>query len=66
MPSNRSLRLKPLSSKLGLSLMTIHRYLRDERYSHLGFPRPRYVGRTPLWSEAEIDAWLESLPRKSA
>lgn len=34
-----------------------------ERMKRGEFPRPRYVGKKPLWDEAEIREWFSSLPR---
>lgn len=61
---NTQLRRKHLRSLLSCSDQMIDRYRNDPDYAHLGFPRPRYVGRTPLWDEGEIREWLDSLPRE--
>ena len=47
----------------GISDMSLHRWLHDER---LAFPRPIYIQRRRYWKEAEILAWLESRRREAA
>jgi predicted DNA-binding transcriptional regulator AlpA len=29
-----------------------------------GFPKPRHVGRTPLWKPAEVKAWRKAHPAR--
>lgn len=41
----------------GVSVMTIHRWLKD---ADLGFPAPAYINRRRYWLRSEIVAWLES------
>ena len=41
----------------GISDMSLHRWLHDDR---LSFPRPIYIQRRRYWKEAEVLAWLES------
>jgi predicted DNA-binding transcriptional regulator AlpA len=41
------------------STMTEWRYLNDERYAHLKFPKPIKIGRRNYWVAREIVAWVE-------
>jgi hypothetical protein len=43
-----------------INVRTIDRWHRDEEYEALKFPKPTYVGVTPLWDEAELEAWDRS------
>jgi predicted DNA-binding transcriptional regulator AlpA len=48
-----------LSKKLNASLRSISRWVSEGLV-----PPPRYIGRRPLWPEAEIDQWInEGCPR---
>ena len=60
------IRKKQIIEKMGCSEMTLDRYVRDPAYAHFNFPKPRYIGRHPIWDEAEVNEWFESLPRESA
>jgi len=40
--------------RFGVTPITIHRWLRDER---INFPRPIYIGRFRYWRLADLVAW---------
>jgi predicted DNA-binding transcriptional regulator AlpA len=44
-----------------ISDMTLWRWIAQR-----GFPAPTYIARRRYWREAEIIAWLETQPTKSA
>lgn len=47
-----------LADKLGIKRGSVHRYR-----TRGDIPQPdEYVGRTPLWKETSIDAWLTERP----
>ena len=48
LPANR------VWSRYGVTSMTIHRWLRDDR---LGFPKPLLIGRMRFWRIADLEAW---------
>ena len=56
---NKLLRLRQVEEITGLSRSSIYRRMQAGE-----FPRPVKIGSTAVrWSEGEIVAWLESLPR---
>ncbi|WP_341719897.1 helix-turn-helix domain-containing protein [Micromonospora sp. FIMYZ51] len=47
-----------LADRLGIKRTSVHRYR-----SRGDIPEPdQYVGRTPLWAESSVDAWLKERP----
>jgi len=47
-----------LATRIGIQRSSVHRYR-----TRGDIPEPdQYVGRTPLWAEASIDAWLKERP----
>lgn len=51
----RFLKFKALSAKLGgRSRSSIFRDMRDR-----DFPRPVQIGTSVLWSESDVDAWID-------
>ena len=40
---------------------TIDRWVRDPK---MNFPKPMLIGRSLLWSDSEVEAWEQSLPRR--
>ena len=46
--------------RYGVTSMTLHRWLADER---LNFPKPVYFGRFRYWPLADLEAWERSAPR---
>jgi predicted DNA-binding transcriptional regulator AlpA len=51
----RKLRRNQLSERYGgVTLRTIDRWIADEK---LGFPKPIYIGGTPMWDEEELEAY---------
>ena len=51
---------KQVCEKIGFSRAHVDRLTHDEKYAHLGFPKPTHVGFKVLWSEAEVDEWIEA------
>lgn len=49
----RLLRIKGVREKVGFSLATIYRWMREGT-----FPRPVKVGHGSAWRESDIDAWV--------
>ena len=57
--SNLLLTRREVEARLGITKTTIYRLMRCE-----AFPTPIQVGpRAVRWPEAEIEAWIASLPR---
>lgn len=55
---NRLLRLPQVLAVTGLSRSTLYDWIKSGR-----FPRPKQLGpRAVAWSEADVLAWIESLP----
>jgi predicted DNA-binding transcriptional regulator AlpA len=51
----RKLRRAEVAERYGnVNTRTIDRWAQDPK---LGFPQPMRVGATPLWDEAELEAW---------
>jgi predicted DNA-binding transcriptional regulator AlpA len=48
--------------RYGVTAMTIHRWLEDER---LNFPPPLYFGRFRYWRLTELEAWERAAPRRT-
>lgn len=63
----RRLRMSGVEDLTGLKKSTLYRLMseRDET-GKPGFPLPFCIGRSRLWCEDEVRAWLEALPRKAA
>ncbi|MFS4438620.1 helix-turn-helix transcriptional regulator [Paracoccaceae bacterium GXU_MW_L88] len=57
---SRLLTKKAVCLKVGFSRAHIDRLANDEHYAHLGFPKPCRIGFKVLWSEQEIDEWIEA------
>ena len=58
-PEKLILRLGDVAAITGLSKPTIHR-----RYRERTFPTPLRLGPNSIgWRRAEVEAWLDSLPR---
>jgi hypothetical protein len=47
--------------RYGVTSMTLHRWLGDER---LNFPAPHYFGRCRFWKLAELEVWERAQPRR--
>jgi len=47
--------------RYGVTDMTIHRWIRDER---MNFPQPVYIGRFRYWKLAELQVWERSRLRQ--
>lgn len=63
----RLLPKKQVWEKIGVSRAYVDRLTNDEAYAKYGFPKPTRLGFRVLWSEAEIDAWIEAqLARRKA
>jgi predicted DNA-binding transcriptional regulator AlpA len=59
--SARKLRRNQVAERYGgVNPRTIDRWRDDPK---LGFPQPMKVGGTPLWDEAELEAWERSRAR---
>lgn len=56
MTLEKMLTTSEIADRLGISGMTVERWLRDP---DVQFPRPRQVKRRRFWSESEIADWLE-------
>jgi predicted DNA-binding transcriptional regulator AlpA len=51
----RKLRKAQVAERYGnVNTRTIDRWTRNKE---LGFPQPMKIGSTPLWDEAELEAW---------
>lgn len=51
----------------GVHPNTIMRWVREQRYAHLAFPKPVQVADGSVgFFEHEVDAWLASRPRVSS
>jgi predicted DNA-binding transcriptional regulator AlpA len=50
---------KIVAAKIGFSLAHLDRLRFDPAYAYLGFPVPVRIGYKVLWSEAEVDSWIE-------
>jgi len=59
----RTLRVRQVATKLGVSVQTIWRW----RHTNPGFPQSfKLTPGTTVWSEQEIDDWLNNLTRREA
>jgi predicted DNA-binding transcriptional regulator AlpA len=59
----RKLRKSAVAERYGgVNTRTIDRWLLDPA---LKFPKPIYIGRSPLWDEAELEAWERDRARPS-
>ncbi len=53
------LRPKVTAVKCGVTPITIHRWARDPKYAHMGFPKPIRLGDNSVgYIEEEVDAFL--------
>lgn len=60
--SNRILRLKPVTARVGLAKSTLYKLIANDN-----FPKPIKLGaRAVGWLESDIDAWLELRIKLSA
>jgi predicted DNA-binding transcriptional regulator AlpA len=57
LPANR------VWSRYGVTSMTLHRWLRDDR---LHFPKPMLIGRMRFWRIADLEAWEAERSARSA
>jgi predicted DNA-binding transcriptional regulator AlpA len=48
----------------GISEMTLSRFIGDENYAYMKFPKPIYINRRRFWSHDELQQWLENRPSK--
>lgn len=56
---DRQLASSDVAEKLGVSVATVYKLSVDSRRGHSDFPRPvAFRGRSPLYSEAAIDAFI--------
>ena len=46
-------------SRYGVTSMSLHRWLRDDR---INFPKPIYIGRFRFWRLADLVAWEAGRP----
>lgn len=56
MTLEKMLTSKEVASRIGITTMTIERWMRDPTVE---FPKPRQVKRLRFWSESEIASWLD-------
>ena len=54
------LSLAQTATYLGLTPVSITRYVNDAGYEHLGFPKPAVLVNSWRWDVDEIDAWMRS------
>jgi predicted DNA-binding transcriptional regulator AlpA len=55
MSSERLLRLPDVQQRVPYSGQTIHRHVKAGL-----FPKPIYIGRSKVWPQSVIDAWMEA------
>jgi len=59
--SNNLIPARVVRETLGnISDMTMWRWLHDENYRHLNFPKPITIATRRYWRQSDIDSWLES------
>lgn len=51
---------KAVAAKIGFCLAHLDRFRFDPAYAYLGFPQPVRIGYKVLWSESEVDDWIEA------
>ncbi|MGI1661360.1 helix-turn-helix transcriptional regulator [Palleronia sp. KMU-117] len=56
----RLLTKKVVCERIGFSPAHLDRFRFDEDYAHLSFPKPVRIGFKVLWSEEEVDAWINT------
>jgi predicted DNA-binding transcriptional regulator AlpA len=57
--SNSLIPARTVRRTLGnISDMTMWRWLHDEHYSYLDFPKPITIASRRYWKQNDIDAWL--------
>jgi predicted DNA-binding transcriptional regulator AlpA len=54
------LTLAETAEYLGLSSMSVTRYVNDKNYGHLGFPKPAVLVDSWRWHVSDLDAWMRS------
>lgn len=54
------LTMKQVCGKVGFSRAHINRFREDPQYEHVRFPRPARIGFKVLWSEEEVDSWIQA------
>jgi len=58
--SNNLIPARVVRQSLGnISDMTMWRWLHDENYSHLNFPKPITIATRRYWKQNDIDTWLK-------
>lgn len=62
-PESGFIQARRVCELLDTSETTLWRWTRDP---DLGFPRPRYVGRTRFWRERDLIGWMEQRPTEAA
>ncbi|WP_408277441.1 helix-turn-helix transcriptional regulator [Paraburkholderia nemoris] len=60
--SKKIIRMRALTERVGLSKSEIYRRIQAGQFAKSISLGPRAVG----WLESDIDAWIESLPKRSA
>ncbi|WP_155942418.1 helix-turn-helix transcriptional regulator [Rhodomicrobium vannielii] len=55
--SKKFLTSRDVKDRLGISDMTLHRWLRS---SELKFPRPVVIGRRRFWDESEFERFINA------
>lgn len=55
------LRPKATAIKCGVTPITIHRWATEDKYEHMGFPKPISLGENSVgYIEEEVDAFLST------
>ena len=54
------LSLAQTATYLGLSPMTVTRYVNEAGYEHLGFPKPAVLVDSWRWDVTDLDTWMRS------
>ena len=65
MEIDKKINSKVVKEMLGdISEMTLSRFIGDENYAYMKFPKPIYINRRRFWSQNEVQEWLENRPSK--
>ncbi len=65
MEIDKKINSKVVKEMLGdISNTTLSRFVKDENYAYMKFPKPIYIHRRKYWSQNEVQEWLENQPDK--
>jgi len=58
--SNELIPARTVRKTLGnISDMTIYRWLNDQNYQYLKFPKPIYIANRRYWRRSDIESWID-------